>query len=279
MMIEVIDRIPTHPGRVKLVPVEGQEHTYDMVRADNPIEPGTPLNKALFDSMQNYISDAVQAIDNKVFEFSQFAEIGSLAEGTPFGLYENGILTQYIKLKDNYGGTGRPLVLRRNVTHEDAVYSLNELYKQTATDAWLNGEFLTRFDTVTQDAITAIPIEVIATGDTTEFINRRAFILSLAEYQSPNGYMTRNGDPGTFFDSDAKRVALYNGTPVAQHSRSSTYSFDYFGIITEDGVNERMPSDTVAGVRPAFTLPPEFNVVIGTYTTANHVVAVAEVIE
>lgn len=40
------DRIPTHPGRVELHPVEGQPNTYDLVRADAPAEEGTPLNKA-----------------------------------------------------------------------------------------------------------------------------------------------------------------------------------------------------------------------------------------
>ena len=40
------DRIPTYPGRVKLTPVAGQANVYDMVRADEPIEAGTPLNKA-----------------------------------------------------------------------------------------------------------------------------------------------------------------------------------------------------------------------------------------
>ncbi len=276
-MIEVIDRVPTHPGRVKLIPVVGQENTYDMVRADAPIEAGTPLNKALFDSMQSYIRDAVQAIDNKVFEFSQWTAVGSLPDGASFGLYENGILTPYIKVKDNYEETGRPLVVRRYVTHQDAVYSSNKLYGQTTTDAWLNSDFLTRFDTTTQNAISAVPIEVIATGDTTEFINRRAFLLSLSEYQSPNTYMARNGDPGTFFDSNAKRVALYNGMPVAQHSRTSTYSFDYIGIITEAGTNERMSLSTVAGIRPAFTFPADFEVVVATYSTAN-TVATVEVI-
>ena len=42
------DRISTYPGRVKLTPVPGQEHTYDMTRADQPTQPGTPLNKATF---------------------------------------------------------------------------------------------------------------------------------------------------------------------------------------------------------------------------------------
>lgn len=40
------DRIPTYPGRVQLTPVDGAENTYDMVRADVPIEDGTPLSKA-----------------------------------------------------------------------------------------------------------------------------------------------------------------------------------------------------------------------------------------
>ena len=40
------DRIPLYPGRVKLNPVSGQPNTYDMVRADEPTQEGTPLNKA-----------------------------------------------------------------------------------------------------------------------------------------------------------------------------------------------------------------------------------------
>ena len=40
------DRVPTYPGRVKLNPVPGHENTYDMVRADSPVQEGTPLNKA-----------------------------------------------------------------------------------------------------------------------------------------------------------------------------------------------------------------------------------------
>lgn len=49
----VQDRIPTYPGRVKMTPVAGQANTYDMVRADSPVQEGTPINKALFDSLGN----------------------------------------------------------------------------------------------------------------------------------------------------------------------------------------------------------------------------------
>ena len=43
------DRVPRYPGRVKLTPVAGQSNTFDMVRADEPTQVGTPLNKKLLD--------------------------------------------------------------------------------------------------------------------------------------------------------------------------------------------------------------------------------------
>ena len=40
------DRVSLYPGRVTLTPVQGQENTFDMVRADQPTQEGTSLNKA-----------------------------------------------------------------------------------------------------------------------------------------------------------------------------------------------------------------------------------------
>ena len=42
------DRKPKYPGRVMLTPVEGQSGVYDMERADEPEDIGTPLNKNTF---------------------------------------------------------------------------------------------------------------------------------------------------------------------------------------------------------------------------------------
>ena len=39
------DRIPKYPGRVMITPVSGHTNIYDMVRADEPEEAGTPMNK------------------------------------------------------------------------------------------------------------------------------------------------------------------------------------------------------------------------------------------
>lgn len=40
------DRVSLYPGRVKLTPVAGQDNLYDLTRADQPTQDGTPLNKA-----------------------------------------------------------------------------------------------------------------------------------------------------------------------------------------------------------------------------------------
>ena len=40
------DRVPLYPGRVTLTPVSGQANTYDLTRADQPLQEGTTLNKA-----------------------------------------------------------------------------------------------------------------------------------------------------------------------------------------------------------------------------------------
>ena len=63
--IEVTDRIPTYPGRVKLNPVSGQANTYDLVRADLPIAEGTPINKALLDNKAYGLSQSVTVYVSK----------------------------------------------------------------------------------------------------------------------------------------------------------------------------------------------------------------------
>lgn len=50
------DRIPLYPGRVKMTPVAGQANTFDMVRADDPTQAGTPLNK------ETLLKDATAAL-------------------------------------------------------------------------------------------------------------------------------------------------------------------------------------------------------------------------
>lgn len=50
-MISVKDRVSTYPGRVKLTKADGSFEYVTLERADAPTQEGTPLNKALFDSI------------------------------------------------------------------------------------------------------------------------------------------------------------------------------------------------------------------------------------
>lgn len=78
------DRIPLYPGRVKLMPVPGQPDIYDMVRADQPTEVGTPINKAtlLSDSTASLYGYSSDAVPNTLFSLLSKAVIQS-ASGQP----------------------------------------------------------------------------------------------------------------------------------------------------------------------------------------------------
>ena len=66
-MIEVKDRVPTKPNRIKLVSEEdGTSKYYTLSRADEPTVDGTPINKALFDSIQ---VDLTNQINESTFKY------------------------------------------------------------------------------------------------------------------------------------------------------------------------------------------------------------------
>lgn len=72
------DRVPLYPGRVTLTPVAGQANTYDMARADQPTQEGTPLNKAnlLSDQVASLIGLTSAAVPNDMFNV--LATVGDL---------------------------------------------------------------------------------------------------------------------------------------------------------------------------------------------------------
>lgn len=108
----MVDRAALHPGRVKLVPVEGAANTFDMTRADEPIQAGTPLNKGtlLSEPVASKLglggsatpSDALNALVDKKANKQQSADDagkywkigtdGSLEFGTPVAKFSQGPL-------------------------------------------------------------------------------------------------------------------------------------------------------------------------------------------
>lgn len=277
-MIEVIDRVPTYPGRVRMTPVAGQANTYDMVRADNPIEPGTPINRALFESIAVEMEATKQIVENKLFELAQRVTVGSLAVGSIFGLRENGILVPYIKIATSYKNTSRAFVLRLDCIKMDTLISASDsgAYANCKTDRWLTNEFYTTLDTATQSVLSETTISI---GDSSS-IKRKVFLLDASEY----GFFgltsyNSNSVVAEYFDKNAGRIpAKFSGSLVQQWSRSSSASSKKANAISITGTLLELNAATEqAGIRPAMTLPADFEVVAGMPSTAN-TMATAEVI-
>lgn len=277
-MIEIKDRIPTYPGRVRLIPVAGQPNTYDMIRADAPIEEGTPINKALFDNFISVIDATRQLVDNKLFELSRRVTVGSLAVGSVFGLYENGVLVPYIKLSTSYEKTERALVIRLDCARMTTFSVEPEAgaYSGGALDKWLTGEFYNSLDTATQSVLAEITLGMYDYSS----IKRKVFLLDSTEYGfwGFNGFNAGNA-VADYFDGNPGRIpAKFNGSLVPQWCRDSSSSARKANAISTTGTLLELDSFTeLAGIRPAMTLPVDFNVIAGMPDTAN-TMATAEVI-
>lgn len=277
-MIEVFDRVSEHPGRVTLTPVDGQPNTWDMVRADNPSHPGTPINKLLFDSIAASIEATMHAVDNKLFELAQRVTVGSLAVGSVFGLYENGVLVPYLKISTSYKNTGRAFVIRLDCAKVDTLIDTSEsgAYAGCKTDRWLSGEFYNSLDTATQSVLADTTLSIGGSSS----IKRKVFLLDATEY----GFFgitsfDSNSEVADYFDKNPGRIpAKFNGSLVQQWSRASSSSSKMANVISTTGTLLELNAATErAGIRPAMTLPADFEVIAGMPKTAN-TMATAEVI-
>lgn len=277
--MEFFDRVPTYPGRVTMTPVPGKANTYDMVRADEPVVAGTPVNKVLFESFNGDIDALKKLVADTLYEMTQRVTIGSLAIGTVFSLYENGIMTPFIKLTDNYESSGRVLVVRGNCITENVLVNPSETnYENSRVDLWLNNEYISTLDTATQGVLNTVSVKV-STSNGVGGISRKAFLLSLREYQmTSSAGIPSMGNALAYFSPVERRIATLNGTPTNHWTRSNDRLRDTAAYITPEGDHLLgTPSTFIAGIRPAFTLPVDFEVTAGIPSTAN-TMATAEVI-
>lgn len=65
-MIVVKDRVSTYPGRMKLTRANGTVEYVTLERADAPTQEGTPINKALFDSIEADIADKFSKLGGSI---------------------------------------------------------------------------------------------------------------------------------------------------------------------------------------------------------------------
>lgn len=98
------DRTPKYPGRVRLTPVEGAENTFDLVRADEPVEEGTPLNKkTLLTDETAYLLELKVDDPTPDDAFSHIARNFTGDGGMNINLLEEAIHMKYCKVLTHEG--------------------------------------------------------------------------------------------------------------------------------------------------------------------------------
>lgn len=199
------DRLPLYPGRVVLTPVSGQANTYDMTRADQPTQEGTPLNKAsllkdataaLFGLGSNAVPDDVLsvirgpgAITEKVYLASsvvagqvvdiippsELTPLENVPVGTVITLNESGVPQDYIVV-----GQGKPQnsslydsscsgtwVLRKNVPATRYAFDSGASNAPNGADIFSTMlSFMSKYDSFIQSKIKTVKIPYCVDGDT-----------------------------------------------------------------------------------------------------------------
>lgn len=273
------DRVPLYPGRVTLTPVSGQANTFDLTRADQPTQEGTPLNKAsllkdataaLFGKTNAAVPDDILSLLSKsalaevTEKYTKHVTLNDFPVGKTIFLNENGNPVEFYVAKHNYenslNGMGRTLVVRKDCYDTRAWHSSNvNAYASSAIDSWLNSTYKNLLDADVRGVIGTTKIKYTpGNGNTTVgTLERAIFLLSVTEL---GGTVSYANTEGTALDiASALQIAYMNGSAITQWTRSPRPDYiTYACCLNVSGGVSNSLCDTTYGARPAFTLPVTF---------------------
>lgn len=287
------DREPTYPGRVTLTPVYGLANTYDMERADRPLQQGTPINKAsllkdataaLFGKTNAAVPDDILSLLSK----SMMAQItgkytkttiGTLAAGKTITLNVDGAPIEFVVVHqgkpsamydDSCDGSW---LLMKDIYENRAWDSSNSnSYKASTIHSYLNGTFLGLLDSNTQEAVKQVKIPYVngtggsAVASGANGLPAKIFLLSGYEVgwtTSDNSDLPVDGAKLDYFTAssggNSKRIANFNGSASRWWLRSP-YIKDTNNVWTvyPNGSLDVRGASAPNGIRPALILPSTF---------------------
>ena len=181
-------------------------------------------------------------------------EVLYLPEGNRWAAYE-------VADRD-YGG--RLLLLRREALPERVAFGAEDTayYPQSGVDAFLSTEFLDLFPDWVQAELCDTQIEVcrkFPDNSQTEFITRKAFLLSATEAGIEMDIVTKEGSPLSFFRDRSRHCIRDDDGAETGWWLRSTYTSDR-GLAWHIQANGTLGGRTVrqpSGIRPAVCVEPE----------------------
>ena len=299
------DRVPLYPGRVKMTPVAGQANTFDMVRADDPTQAGTPINKAtllkdataaLFGKTNAAVPDDILSLLSKsalaqvVPKYTKHTvSFANLAVGDTIQFSVDGVLKQFLVVHKGlpssiYDNSCNGTWLLMKDIYENHAWNGSNInkYESSYINDYLNNTFLNLLDSNIKDAVKQVKIPYRkngGSGGTTQQgangLPCKIFLLSAPEvHYEYSSIDSGEGAALSYFAScvtngaDPKRIATLNGSPHDWWLRSpSTQNTNMAWSVNPNG-NCSAPyvSSTVYGVRPAFILPSDYDYQYTYYT-------------
>lgn len=291
------DREPTYPGRVTLTPVYGLANTYDMERADRPLQEGTPLNKAsllkdataaLFGKTNAAVPDDILNLLSKS-ALAQMTEkytkttIGTFAVGKTITLNVGGAAKEFIVVNqgkpsslydDSCNGTW--LLMKDCYEKRQWNFSNNNKLESSDINTYLNGTFLNLFDSNIKDAIKQVKIPYVngtggsAVASGANGLSEKIFLLSAYEvgwttndynHAPVDGAKLSYFESGTGTSANNKRIANLNGSSSIWWLRSplTNDTRSVWGVSTNGTGYNGIASESL-GIRPALVLPSTFAV-------------------
>lgn len=116
-MIRVVDRVPTFPNRIKITREDGTSEYVTWERADEPTVVGTPINKALFDSIA-----ADMGLSSNITIYVSNAGSDTLGNGTATNKYAT-IQKALNSLPRNLNGYDATINIAAGTYNEDVYVS------------------------------------------------------------------------------------------------------------------------------------------------------------
>lgn len=287
------DREPTYPGRVTLTPVFGLANTYDMERADRPLQEGTPLNKAsllkdataaLFGKTNAAVPDDILGLLSKsalaqIQEKYTKTTIGTLTVGSTITLNVSGVPKEFIIVNqgkpsslydDSCNGTW---LLMKDCYETRQWHSSNSnSYKASTIHSYLNSTFLNLFDSNIKNAIKQSKIPYVngtggsAVASGANGLPAKIFLLSGYEVGIGGAdYVPQDGAKLDYFNqntgTDSKRIAYLNGSATNWWLRSpNTYDTGHVWSVLSNGNYNDYYASNSSGIRPALILPSTFEI-------------------